>query len=234
LASVRKPARVGNCRSLVAEADEGYLAVIEACIRVAGCHAETVSDVEAALASLEKNGFDIVVWGVPPNEKRQLEAISRIRAQTEVPLILVDDGAEMAELDLDAGADQVLPKPFIPGVLISAIKAALRRAPTPMLQMASRIEVRGMVFDGEERELQYNSRRALFTRQEWELLAILLTHPNRFFSASEILRLGWKGGDHEAEQLRTYVHRLRQKLRPLALPCELSSQRGRGYRLSFQ
>jgi DNA-binding response OmpR family regulator len=234
LANVRRHGRAGQCRSLVAEADEGYMAVIEACVRVAGCHAEVVSDVEAAIGALEKNGFDIVVWGVPADEKHQLEAISRIRAQTEVPLILVDDGAQMAELDLDAGADQVLPKPFIPGVLISAIKAALRRAPTPMLQMASRIEVRGMVFDSEERELQYNKRSALFTRQEWELLAILLTHPNRYFSASEILRLGWKAGDHEAEELRTYVHRLRQKLRPLELPCELSSQRGRGYRLSFQ
>lgn len=234
MASVRTLGRYGHCRSLVAEADEGYLAVIEACVRVAGCHAEVVSDIEAALASLEKNGFDIVVWGVPADEKHQLEAIARIRAQTEVPLILIDDGAEMAELDLDAGADQVLPKPFIPGVLISAIKASLRRAPTPMLQMASRIEVRGMVFDSDERELQYNRRRASFTRQEWELLAILLTHPNRFFSAAEILRLGWKAGDHEAEQLRTYVHRLRQKLRPMELPCELNSQRGRGYRLSFQ
>jgi DNA-binding response OmpR family regulator len=56
-----------------------------------------------------------------------------------------------------------------------------------------------------------------------------LSHPNRFLSAGEIIRLGWRAGDHEAEQLRTYVRRLRLKLEPLDIPCRLISQHNRGY-----
>ena len=49
----------------------------------------------------------------------------------------------------------------------------------------------------------------------------------------EIIRLGWRAGEHAAEQLRTYVHRLRHKLEPLDLPCQLLSQHGQGYCLTF-
>jgi len=103
-----------------------------------------------------------------------------------------------------------------------------------MLQLASRIELRGMSFDSEQRRLRFHDRDVPFTRQEWELLAILLTNPNRFFSAPDILRLGWKAGEHGADQVRIYVRRLRQKLEPLDLPCRLMSQHGRGYCLLFE
>jgi hypothetical protein len=48
-------------------------------------------------------------------------------------------------------------------------------------------------------------------------------------TAREIIRLGWRAGEHEAEQLRIYVRRLRLKLEPLDLACRLVSQHNRGY-----
>jgi DNA-binding response OmpR family regulator len=56
-----------------------------------------------------------------------------------------------------------------------------------------------------------------------------LSHPNRFLSAREIIRLGWRAGEHEAEQLRIYVRRLRGKLEPLEVACRLVTQHNRGY-----
>ncbi len=98
-----------------------------------------------------------------------------------------------------------------------------------MMHLASRVEIKGMTFDGAERSLQFNGAHLSFTTQEWDLLAIFLSNPNRFLTAPEIIRLGWRAGVHEIEQLRTYVRRLRQKLEPLGIPFRLVSQHNRGY-----
>lgn len=68
-----------------------------------------------------------------------------------------------------------------------------------------------------------------FTIREWDPLAVLLSHPNRFTTARETIRLGWHAGTHEVEPLRTYVRRLRQKLEPLNVPLRVTSHHNRGH-----
>ena len=221
--------------ALLIETDEAYRAVITASLRLAGCRVEHAETVDTALPALDRRSYDLVVWGVSSGDScRRSEVISEVRLRTEVPLVLVDGGSDVAQLDLESGADQWLPKPFVPGALIGAVRAALRKAASPVVGVASRVEMRGMVLDGKTRRVSAGGREVAFTRQEWDLLSILVSHPNRFLGAREILRLGWHAGDHEAEQLRTYVRRLRQKLEPLEVPCRLLSQHGQGYCLAFR
>jgi DNA-binding response OmpR family regulator len=87
----------------------------------------------------------------------------------------------------------------------------------------------GCTFDREGRTVRFDGGHLAFTTQEWDLLAIFLSHPNRFLTAREIIRLGWRAGAHEVDQIRIYVRRLRQKLEPPGIPCHLVSQHNRGY-----
>jgi DNA-binding response OmpR family regulator len=223
-----------RCRALLIESDEPYRAAIASCLRLVGARVEQVATPEHALASLDQGSFDVVVWGVSSEDaERRGEVIAEVRLRTEVPLVLVDGGTEWAQFDLETGADQWVGKPFVPGVLVGSIRAALRKSASSIMQVASRVEVRGMILDGKTRSLRSGVASVSFTRQEWELLSILVGHPNRFLAAREIMRLGWKAGDHGTEQLRTYVRRLRLKLEPLDLPCRLLSQHGQGYCLAF-
>jgi len=226
--------RSARSLALLIETDEAYRAVITASLQLAGCRVEHAETADMALPALERRSYDLVVWGVSNGDScRRSEVISEVRLRTEVPLVLVDGGSDVAQLDLESGADQWLPKPFVPGALIGAVRAALRKAPSPVVGVATRVEVRGMVLDGKTRRLAAGGSEVTFTRQEWSLLSILVSNPNRFLGAREILRLGWRAGDHEAEQLRTYVRRLRQKLETLELPCHLVSEHGQGYCLAF-
>ena len=231
----QRSAIVGDrCHALLIESDAPYRVAIEACIRLAGCRVEAVLDPDLAFPILERQRFDLVVWGIstrPPN--RRGEVISELRLRTEAPLVLVDAGLEMAQLDLEAGADQWVPKPFVPGALIGSLRAALRKAASPDMDVVSSVELKGMVLDGRRRMLTFTGRQVAFTRQEWTLLSILVSHPNRFLSAREILALGWRAGEHEPDQLRTYVRRLRTKLDRLDPPCHLLSKHGQGYCLDF-
>jgi DNA-binding response OmpR family regulator len=219
----------GSGAVLIIEADEAYRAVIETCVRLAHCRAEAVSDLQLALPKLESEAFDALIWGVGPEEDRWSELVAQLPTKTDARVLLLADHFEAAQAAYEAGADQVLPKPFIPSALVGALKAALRRSPSLMMHLASRVEIKGMTFDGEGRTLRFNGEQVSFTVQEWDLLAVFLSHPNRFLSAREIIRFGWRAGDHEVEQLRIYVRRLRLKLEPLDVACHLVSQQTRGY-----
>jgi DNA-binding response OmpR family regulator len=226
--------RTERCHALLIESDEAYRAVITASLRLAGCRVDQAHTADVALPALERRSYDLVVWGVSSCDSgRRSEVISEVRMRTEVPLVIVDGGSDAAQFDLESGADQWLPKPFVPGALIGAVRAALRKSASSVVGVATRMEVRGMVLDGKTRRLSAGGREVSFTRQEWDLLSILVSHPNRYLGAREILRLGWRAGDHGAEQLRTYVRRLRLKLEPLELPCVLLSEHGHGYCLAF-
>jgi DNA-binding response OmpR family regulator len=195
---------------------------------------ELVVDRGSALAELERRSFDLVVWGVSDTETcRLVQVLGELRLRSQAPLIVLDDGIDGAQMALEAGADQWLPKPFVPGALVGAIRAALRKSASAAVRVASKLEVRGMVLDGGRRALTFADAEVFFTRQEWDLFMILASHPNRFLGAQEILHLGWRAGEHAAEQLRTYVHRLRHKIEPLNLPCHLVSEHGQGYCLIF-
>ena len=227
--ALRRRSDRGSCAVLIVESDKAYQAVIGTCVQLAGCRAEPVPDVKAAFQKLESQSFDVLIWGVAPEENRRIDTLSRLRAATDAQVVLLAGPLEPAQPAYEAGADQVLPKPFIPGALVGAVKAALRRSPSLMLHLASRVEVKGMTFDAGERTLRFGAMEVLFTIQEWDLLAVFLSNPNRFLSAREIIRLGWRAGDHQVEQIRTYVRRLRHKLEPLGIPCRLVSQHSRGY-----
>lgn len=219
----------GSGAVLIVEADEAYRAVIETCVRLADCRAEAATDLAAALARLEGASFDIVIWGSGPEEDRYTDAAALLRARTDAQVMLLAEQFEAAQPAHEAGADHVLPKPFVPSALVGALRAALRRSPALMMHLASRVEIKGVVFDAAGRTLQFGGERVSLTIQEWDLLAVFLSHPNRFLAAREIIRFGWRAGAHEVEQLRTYVRRLRQKLEPLDVPFRLVSQHNRGY-----
>jgi DNA-binding response OmpR family regulator len=229
--------------ALLIEQDEAYAGVLYACLRLGGCSSTRVATPEDALAELDRRNFELLVWGVPAaagaaragEASRSSEFIGELRLRTLAPLVVLAGGAGAAQEHFDAGANHWLPKPFEPGAVVGCVRGALRggRSLSASASITPTLRVRGMTLDGGRRRLTFGCSTVCFTRQEWELLAILFSHPNRFLSAGEILDFGWRAGDHAREQIRTYVHRLREKLEPLNLPCRLASQHRQGYCLEF-
>ena len=216
------------------EADDAYRAAIMACMRLAGCTVHEVVSISLALPALEHNEYDVVVWGVPvPAPDHSHGSIAELKLKTEAKLVLISHGFETAQHDLEAGADQWLPKPFVPGALVGALHAALRNSASPVLPIATRHDVRGMMLNGLERTLVFRGSATSFSRQEWGLLSILIDHPNRYLTTQEVLRLGWRAGAYGPEEVRIYMRRLRKKMEPLDLPCTLIARHGHGYCLKF-
>jgi DNA-binding response OmpR family regulator len=230
----RRPRQSARFRALLIEADDAYRASIIGCMRLADCEVQDVATIALALVVLERAQYDVVVWGVPaPPPEHRRSSIAELKLRTDAPLVLLGSSFEMAQADLEAGADQWLPKPFVPGALVGTVRAALRKSAARVVPVVAMHEVRGMRLNGQDRTLAFRDGELSFSRQEWDLLSILIDHPNRYLTVHEILRLGWHAGAYGPEEVRIYVRRLRRKMDPLGLPCELRARHGHGYCLKF-
>jgi DNA-binding response OmpR family regulator len=226
--------QAGLPRILVIEGNAGYRSVISHVVEIAGGRWDSVSEMDQGRKLLDGTKFDLVIIGVDGESRIDPEVLKEIRALARAPLIILDESYNGALETFEAGAEQILPKPFVPDALIGAIKVELRGpSPSSLVPLATRIELGGLVFDAERRVVQRGETEVAFTKREWEILAFFLASPNQYFRAEEILAQTW-GTDASAEQLRTYITRMRQKLSPFEAWSNLVTEKGRGYCLVLE
>lgn len=112
----------------------------------------------------------------------------------------------------DAGADDYVAKPVRPKVLISRIKALLRRV-KPEQTPEQQTHVSNLVIDREKYLVYKDGKPVTLPRKEFELLALLASKPNKVFSRDEIYDKIW--GDNVVVGDRTidvHVRKLREKI----------------------
>jgi len=225
-------------RILVVDANAGYRSVISHVVELAGGEFESVAQFDAARRQLERSTrYELVILGMSAESRVSPKQLGELRAEARCPFILLDESSDDAGAVLDtyeAGASQVLPKPFVPDALIGAIKAELRGPdPASVVSIATKIEMGGLVFDAKLRTVGSDKTTVSLTKREWQLLAFFLTNPNQLFAAEDVALPAW-GPDASIEQFRTYVTRLRKKLSPFDGVCEVVNEKGKGYRLVLQ
>lgn len=222
-------------RILVVDANAGYRSVISHIVELAGGEFESVAEFTSAKRQLDRpRKFDLVILGMSADSRVSPKQLGELRAAANAPFILLDESSSDAGETLEtyeAGASQVLPKPFVPDALIGAIKAELRGPElASVVAIATKIEMGGLTFDAKERTVKSTDGNVSITKREWQLLSFFLTNPNHFFTAEEVIGPAW-GPDASIEQFRTYVTRLRKKLLPFKSVCQVVNEKGKGYRL---
>ena len=225
-------------RILVVDANPGYRSVISHLVEMAGGQFESVAELGQATRQLDgRNRYDMIILGTSAQSPITPEDVANLRSAAQTPLIVLAESYDETKQTLEiykAGADQVLPKPFVPDALIGAIEAEIRRpGPASVVPLATRIELGNLVFDAEKRRVSGEASSASLTKREWQLLSFFLASPNKFFTAGDVVSHAW-GGDASVEQLRSYVTRLRQKLLPFKPFCVLVTEKGKGYCLVIE
>ena len=188
-----------------------------------------------AMATFNNETVDLVILDLMMPHLDGLETTRRIRETSKTPIIILTAlGEESDKVQaFDMGADDYLTKPFGVGELMGRIKAVLRRA--RWLEPSSNEEqlVRGDIRVDMERHLvTVKDSPVELTPTEFNLLVYLLKHAGRVLSHRVILQNVW-GMEYgnEAEYLRVYIGRLRQKIEVDALnPRHLFTEHGMGYR----
>jgi DNA-binding response OmpR family regulator len=162
-------------------------------------------------------------------------AVKKSAALGRVPVVIMS-GEMVDEKDvvagLDGGADDYVIKPFTMKLLLSRIRAVLRRfEQSPSTE--KRLKARGIELDPAAREVLVKGDKISLTRKEFDLLSLFLEKAGRVLTSSYLLETIW-GYDladyNDPHTVETHVSRLRSKLGKDA-GRGIVNVRGLGYKL---
>ena len=194
-------------------------------------------DGEEALERFGDGDFDLVVLDLMLPRVDGLEVCRRLRAASDVPIIMLTARGEELDkvLGLELGADDYITKPFSIREFRSRVRALLRRAALPRDRLerdAQAIEAGELRIDPAKRTVELAGEPVQLTYVEFELLRALAMEPGRVFTREMLLRALW--GDSAYREPRTidvHIRHLREKLEHDAREPEyLFTVRGVGYR----
>ena len=192
-------------------------------------------DGETAVEMARANDYDLIILDLMMPELDGLEACMEIRAFSNVPIIMLTARSEDTDklLGFEYGADDYITKPFNILEVKARVKALLRRASAARRQEddRQRLTLGGLTLDTAARTTWKDGRTVELTAREFDLLELLMKHPNRVYSREQLLNLVW-GYEYTGEYRTVDVHirRLREKVeQDPANPTLLCTKWGVGY-----
>lgn len=201
-------------RILLVDDERQITRVLTRGLTAKGYDVHVAADGEAALQTFNDWRPDLVVTDLSMPHMDGLQLCRRLRAFSEVPIIVLSvKGQEHEKVEaLDAGADDYVTKPFGIDELLARIRAALRRGPANDEQGKNLIEVGDFRVQLAERLVTIKEQEVHLTPKEYELLVYLLRHPRRVLTHHTLLGAVW-GGDfvEQVEYLRVFIRQLRKK-----------------------
>ncbi len=195
----------------------------------------TASNGLEAMAIFNTENIDMVILDIMMPHSDGLETTRRIRQTSTVPIVILTALGEESDKirAFDYGADDYLTKPFGVGELLGRIKAVLRRARWSEPITSDERIVRGEICaDLSRHEVTVRGKILELTPTEFNMLVYLMRNTGKVLPHRAILQHVW-GPEYgeEAEYLRVYIGRLRQKIEVDPVnPKYLHTERGIGYR----
>lgn len=188
-----------------------------------------------ALDQVREKMPDIVLLDVMMPEMDGFETLRMIRELSTVPVIMltVRSSEDDKVRGLDLGADDYITKPFSPRILVSRVRAVLRRFQITNPIESMRLEIDDYLsVDFNTAEVIVGGDRIKLRPTEFRLLRHLIENAGWTVPHSTLLSKVWGYEYKDAiSYLRLYINYLRKKIEPdLNNPRYIFTERGMGYR----
>ena len=208
----------GMPKVLVVDDEQDILELIRHSLAKEGFEVHIAANGAQALDQARKVKPEIIIMDVMMPVMDGMEACRQLKDNPEtcnIPVIfLTARSEEFAELaGFEAGADDYIAKPVRNRVLLSRVKAILRRGNAIQTPEPEKYDFNSIKIDRERFVVEYNEKVLQLPRKEFELLAFLASRPGRVFSRDEILENVW--GNEVLVVDRTidvHVRKIREKL----------------------
>ncbi len=203
---------------LIVDDEQDILELIRHTLNKEGFEVHVAVNGQQAIEKAKKLLPDLILMDVMMPVMDGMEACRLIKDDAsikDIPIVfLTARSEEFAELaGFEAGADDYIAKPIRSRVLLSRIKAILRRQGSTAEVEMTKINFEDLVIDRERFMVEYQGKSLQFPRKEFELLSFLASKPGRVFSRDEILENVW--GNEVLVVDRTidvHVRKIREKL----------------------
>ena len=177
----------------------------------------TASNGLEGVKKANKEKPQLIILDVMMPEMDGIEACEQIRKNKDlentVVTFLTARGEDYSQVaGFDAGADDYITKPIKPKVLVSKVKALLRRFKDESMESAV-VKIGKLIIDRDQYKITNKGEELVLPRKEFELLSLLTSKPGKVFKREEILDKVW--GNEVVVGGRTidvHIRKLREKI----------------------
>ena len=218
-------------RILIVEDEINIATPVKTYLEKAGFDVDHALTGAAALRLMEATPPNLIVLDLNLPDIDGLEVCRRIRATSQVPIIMVtarDDDIDKI-VGLEVGADDYLTKPFNVRELVARVKAILRRAPTAAQPIGGVLTHGGVSIDRGRHEVLLKGEVVQLAPKEFDLLWTLLEERGNVLTRDQLLERVW--GYTFAGDTRTVDVHVRQLRRKLGDDCPVVTVWGVGYKV---
>lgn len=157
---------------------------------------------------------------------------NKIRDISKVPIIFISSRNTPMDMvmSMNMGGDDFIQKPFYEEVLITKIKALLRRTYSYTETVATIIEHDGIILNLNNGDVFYGDKKAELTKNEFKILNILMQNKGTVVSREKIMRSLWEDESFvDDNTLTVNIARIRKKLAELGKENYITTMKGEGY-----
>jgi two-component system alkaline phosphatase synthesis response regulator PhoP len=208
---------MSNEKILLVDDEPDILEFIGYNLKKEGYDVTTTTNGKEAISLAKKIKPDLIVLDVMMPEMDGIETCHEIRAIDSLKNTLItflsargEDYSQVA--GFDAGADDYITKPIKPRLLISRVKAILRRK-SGVEDTSTNSDDLDIKIDREKYLVYKDGDEFTFPKKEFELLSLLISKPGKVFTREVILESVWGGevivGDRTID---VHIRKLREKL----------------------
>lgn len=203
---------------LIVDDEQDILEFLKYNLEKEGFTVTTANSGNQALEMAKKVRPDLILLDVMMPDRDGIETCMELREMREFQNTVIafltarnEDYSQIA--GFDAGADDYITKPIKPRVLVSRVKALLRRKTEQSNVASDLIEVEDLKIDLDRYSVEFKGESLELPKKEFELLVMFAAQPGHVFSRDTILARVW--GDEVVVGERTidvHVSKLREKL----------------------
>jgi two-component system alkaline phosphatase synthesis response regulator PhoP len=205
-------------RILLVDDEPDVLEIVGYNLSQEGYQIFTAENGKEAVQSAKKHNPHLIIMDVMMPEMDGMEACEIIRKVPELNNVIItfltarnEDYSQVA--GFDAGADDYIAKPIKPKLLVSKVKALLRRLKDDENPKSETLNVGEIEINREEYKIIKDGIEIILPRKEFELFYLLASKPGKVFKREEILDKVW--GTEVVVGGRTidvHIRKLREKI----------------------
>ncbi len=207
-----------DIKILLVDDEPDILEIVSYNLSSEGYQVFTAKNGVEAVAKAKKKLPHLIILDVMMPEMDGIEACEVMRStpslDNSIITFLTARGEDYSQVaGFDAGADDYITKPVKPKVLMSKVKALLRRLKENDTEVEDIVKVGNIVINREEYKIENNGEELILPRKEFELLSLLTSKPNKVFKREVILDKVW--GNEVVVGGRTidvHIRKLREKI----------------------
>ncbi|MBT8307571.1 MAG: response regulator transcription factor [Maribacter sp.] len=207
-----------DIKILLVDDEPDILEIIRYNLSSEGYQVFTAKNGIEGVAKAKKKQPHLIILDVMMPEMDGIEACEIIRQnpnlENTVVAFLTARGEDYSQVaGYEAGADDYITKPIKPKVLVSKVKALLRRFKNDSGTNEDIVKVGDIIINREEYKIVNNGKEIILPRKEFELLSLLTSKPNKVFKREVILDKVW--GNEVVVGGRTidvHIRKLREKI----------------------